>query len=180
MCDAFAQLNHDIILYLPKFNTDTKYNENHSKGDISKEAVLDHIYNWAMQWLANDKQNIETSKVLSIPPSPTNKDDVNNNNKDDKKTHGNNDDDGLIENNALETYEKQINASQDLYNRLRADIKQQKASVDDDFDDEQDNNNDDIRDTSLKNNNSEEEDGQYVIDTLDSMSRCRHYPNHLQ
>ena len=143
---------------------DTKYNENHSKGDISKEAVLDHIYNWAMQWLANDKQNIETSKVLSIPPSPTNKDDVNNNNNDDKKTHGNNDDDGLIENNALETYEKQINASQDLYNRLRADIKQQKASVDDDFDDEQDNNNDDIRDTSLKNNNSEKEDGQYVID----------------
>ena len=65
---------------------DTKYNENHSKGDISKEAVLDHIYNWAMQWLANDKQNIETSKVLSIPPSPTNKDDVNNNNNDDKKT----------------------------------------------------------------------------------------------
>jgi len=27
MCDAFAQLNHDIILYLPKFNTDTKYDE---------------------------------------------------------------------------------------------------------------------------------------------------------
>jgi hypothetical protein len=101
----------------------------------SESELLKCIYDWAMRWLANDKQNLDTTKILFIPPSPTNKDDLsrNNNNSTLQREEANCVGNNIIENNALETYQKHIHASQALYNRLRADIKQRKASIDDDF-----------------------------------------------
>ena len=115
---------------------------------------------WGKAWLSNDKQHAETSQIMSIPPSPTNS--ANNNsdatidNEDQVNDADANTDDSM-ENNALRTYEKQIVASQNLYDRLRADIKSRKGFADDFA----------LSETSEKNSQnmrSAGKDGQYLID----------------
>ena len=97
---------------------------------------------------------------MSIPPSPTNS--ANNNsgatidNKDQVNDADANTDDSM-ENNALRTYEKQIVASQNLYDRLRADIKSRKGFADAFA----------LSETSEKsshNTGNAGKDGQYLID----------------
>ncbi len=151
---------HYISLY-----RNTKYSNDKKRlpmNIVSEDGLLECIYDWAMRWLANDKQHLETTKVLSIPPSPTNKDNFKSNNNDEdadstlQQEETNVLSDNVIENNALETYQKHISASQALYNRLRADIKQRKASIDDDFVE------DDVNSSS--NDNMNTSGPEYVID----------------
>ncbi len=127
---------------------------------VEPSQLLDDIYSWGKAWLSNDKQHAETSQIMSIPPSPTNS--ANNNsgttidNEDQVNDAGANTDDST-ENNALRTYEKQIVASQNLYDRLRADIKSRKGFADAFA----------VSETSEKNTHNmgnAGKDGQYLID----------------
>ena len=123
---------------------------------VEQPQFLDDIYTWGKAWLSNDKQHAKISKIMSVPPSPTNStsnDAGTTIDPGDQINDAGADANDSTENNALRTYEKQILASQNLYDRLRADIKSKKGFADDDF-----------SFSEARKNNNTGKDGQYVID----------------
>ena len=123
---------------------------------VEPPQFLDDIYTWGKAWLSNDKQHAKISKIMSVPPSPTNStsnDAGTTIDPGDQINDAGADANDSTENNALRTYEKQILASQNLYDRLRVDIKNKKGFADDDF-----------SLSEARENNKTDKDGQYLVD----------------